>query len=129
MVDVAVTIPKACLYEKDHLDCKYHGKRVLWLAVVAFWLKKHAMFKQQEWALLNGDARQDSLASSLPVLSTPLPFPSAFPTRPAPSAVVQAALACLSLSSTCLEHLYIFAGEQYTSRPAGAVCLVTSASP
>ncbi|KAL3158789.1 hypothetical protein ABBQ32_011516 [Trebouxia sp. C0010 RCD-2024] len=48
MVDVAVTIPKACLYEKDHLDCKYHGKRVLWLAVVAFWLKKHAMFKQQE---------------------------------------------------------------------------------
>lgn len=57
VVDVAVTIPKACLYEKDHLDCKYHGKRVLWLAVLASRLKKHALFKQQEWALFNGDAR------------------------------------------------------------------------
>lgn len=64
-VDVAVTIPKACLYEKDHLDCKYHGKRVLWLAVVASQLKKHALFKQQEWALSNNDARYNNLNSSL----------------------------------------------------------------
>ena len=61
MVDVAVTIPKACLYQKDHLDCKYHAKRVLWLAVVASQLKKHALFKQQEWVLFNGDARYDTL--------------------------------------------------------------------
>lgn len=61
LVDVAVTIPKACLYEKDHLDCKYYGKRVLWLAVLASQLKKHALFKQQEWGLCNGDARSDTL--------------------------------------------------------------------
>lgn len=58
MLDVAVTIPKACLYEKDHLDSKYLAKRVLWLSVIAAQLKKHPMLKQQEWALLNNDARQ-----------------------------------------------------------------------
>ena len=57
IVDVGVTIPKACFYEKDHLDCKYHGKRVLWLAVLSAELKKGATFKQQEWVLLNNDAR------------------------------------------------------------------------
>ena len=57
VIDVAVTIPKACFYEKDHLDCKYHGKRALWLTVAAAQLKKHAMFKQQEWVLFNNDAR------------------------------------------------------------------------
>lgn len=65
MVDVAVNIPKACLYEKDHLDCKYHGKRVLWLAVVGSQLKKHALFKQQDWTLFNGDARCDALPTAL----------------------------------------------------------------
>ena len=63
VVDLALTIPKACLYDKDHLDCKYHGKRALWLAAVAAQLKKHAMFKQQEWTLLNNDARQAPLSS------------------------------------------------------------------
>jgi hypothetical protein len=57
VIDVAVTIPKACFYEKDHLDCKYHGKRALWLTVVAAQLKKDAVLKQQEWVLLNNDAR------------------------------------------------------------------------
>ena len=57
VIDVAVAIPKACFYEKDHLDCKYHGKRTLWLTIVAAQLKKHAVFKQQEWVLLNNDAR------------------------------------------------------------------------
>lgn len=65
MVDMAVTIPKASLYMKDHLDCKYHGKRVLWLAVVASQLKKHALFKQQEWVLFNGDARYGTLNAGL----------------------------------------------------------------
>ena len=57
VIDVALTIPKACFYEKDHLDCKYHGKRALWLSVLAAQLKKNAMFKQQEWVLLNNDPR------------------------------------------------------------------------
>ncbi|DBB01879.1 TPA: hypothetical protein ACH3X1_000480 [Trebouxia sp. C0004] len=61
VIDVAVTIPKACFYEKDHLDCKYHGKRALWLTIVAGHLKKHAVFKQQEWLLLNNDARKPAL--------------------------------------------------------------------
>ena len=54
---MAVTVPKGCFYEKDFLDCKYTSKRVLWLAVVAFQLKKTAMFKQQEWVLMSSDAR------------------------------------------------------------------------
>lgn len=57
VIDLAVTMPKACFYEKDHLDCKYHGKRALWLVVIAAQLKKHALFKQQEWVLLQNDAR------------------------------------------------------------------------
>lgn len=61
VADVAVTIPKSCFYSKDFLDCKYHGKRILWLAVIAAHLKKSALFKEQEWVLLNGDARKPAL--------------------------------------------------------------------
>ena len=73
IVDVAVTIPKSCFYSKDFLDCKYHAKRVLWLAVVAAHLKESALFKEQDWVLLNGDAR---LAQSCILSYTCLDFHS-----------------------------------------------------
>ena len=56
-LDIAVTLPKACLYEKDYINHKYHMKKALWLSTTAAKLKKHAMYEQLSWVLLNNNPR------------------------------------------------------------------------
>lgn len=59
-LDVTVTIPKACFYEKDFQNHKYHVKKAMWLSATAVKLKKHAMFEQLSWALVNNNPRSAS---------------------------------------------------------------------
>ena len=56
-VDVAVQVPAKCLFHKDHLGHRWHGKRALYLVALAQRLQRHKVFKQQEWGLLDSDLR------------------------------------------------------------------------
>ncbi|EFJ32360.1 hypothetical protein SELMODRAFT_407792 [Selaginella moellendorffii] len=61
VVDLAMRIPKACFYEKDYLNHRYHAKRALYLAYVFKILSKCGLFKSIEWAFLHHDARKPVL--------------------------------------------------------------------
>uniref|UniRef100_K7G936 Nucleolar protein 6 n=1 Tax=Pelodiscus sinensis TaxID=13735 RepID=K7G936_PELSI len=54
-VDVAVTMPRAVLQDKDHLNQRYHRKRALYLAHIAQHLSKEKLFGSVRFTYMNSN--------------------------------------------------------------------------
>ena len=60
-VDVAVEMPAACIGAGDHADHSYLKRRACYLAVLAAFLRKHAMFANMQFAACDGDVNKPIL--------------------------------------------------------------------
>ncbi|XP_070542039.1 nucleolar protein 6-like isoform X2 [Ptychodera flava] len=54
-VDVAIEMPKACLQEKDYLNFRYHRKRALYIAYIAWQIQRSKFMKEVKYSYKDGD--------------------------------------------------------------------------